>query len=144
ILDQGVSGFGRADHLVHIDCRGPEFATVPMPAGTHFWAFNTHVGHALVDGLYTARHRECMTAGQGLDVACLTEADSAEVEAAKSQLDETGYRRERHVIEEHGRVQAAQAALAAGDSAAVGALLTASHRSSQHLFGNSTEQLDWL
>ena len=34
ILDQGVSGFGRKDHLVFIDCRGPHFATVPLPLST--------------------------------------------------------------------------------------------------------------
>jgi galactokinase len=32
ILDQGVSGFGQRDHLVFIDCRGPRFETVPLPA----------------------------------------------------------------------------------------------------------------
>jgi galactokinase len=62
ILDQGVSGFGQKNKLVWIDCRGPLFATVPLPAAAHFWIFNTHTKHALVDGLYAARHRECMTA----------------------------------------------------------------------------------
>ena len=42
ILDQGVSGFGRRDHLVQIDCRGPRFSTVPLPAGARFWIFNTN------------------------------------------------------------------------------------------------------
>ncbi len=36
------------------------------------------------------------------------------------------------------------AALRAGDLAAVGRLLTASHRSSQHQFENSTPELDFL
>ena len=35
-------------------------------------------------------------------------------------------------------------ALHQGDLTEVGRLLTASHRSSQHLFGNSTEELDFL
>jgi len=35
-------------------------------------------------------------------------------------------------------------ALAAGNVAEVGSLLTASHRSSQHLFENSTPELDFL
>jgi galactokinase len=34
ILDQGVSGFGQKNHLVFIDCRGPRFATVPLPGSS--------------------------------------------------------------------------------------------------------------
>jgi galactokinase len=144
ILDQGVSGFGQRDRLVFIDCRGPVFATVPLPADAHFWVFNTHTKHALVDGLYAARHRECMDAAQALGVALLVEATPALLEAKRTALPEINYKRARHVIEEIGRVGAVQAALAQGDLAAVGKLLTASHRSSQTLFENSTPELDFL
>jgi galactokinase len=144
ILDQGVSGFGRKDHLVYIDCRGPRFETVPMPADAHFWIFNTHTKHALVDGLYAARHRECMEAAKALGVSLLVEADAARLEAGRAQLSDTAYRRARHIIAEIGRVEEAVAALRRGDLAATGALLTASHRSSRDLFENSTEELDFL
>ncbi len=144
ILDQGVSGFGQRDHLVFIDCRGPSFATVPLPADAHFWVFNTHTKHALVDGLYAARHRECMEAAKGLGVQLLVEATPALLEAKKPALTETSYKRAKHVIDEIGRVAAVQSALGRGDLAAVGALLTASHRSSQTLFENSTAELDFL
>ena len=94
ILDQGVSGFGKAGRLVFIDCRGPRFDTVPMPEGAHFWIFNTHTKHALVDGLYAARHRECRGAatehvygarltggGFGGAVMALTDASFGESQA---------------------------------------------------------------
>ncbi len=106
ILDQGVSGFGKKDHLVFIDCRGPKFAVVPLPSDAHFWVFNTHTKHALVDGLYAARHRECMDAAKALGVAVLADATLVKLEA--------------------------------------GRLLTASHRSSQTQFENSTAELDFL
>src|SRR5690606_9913359 len=144
ILDQGVSGFGKADHLVFIDCRGPRFDTVPMPAGTHFWIFNTHTKHALVDGLYAARNRACVEAAKALGVSLLVEADAAALEAGRGKLSEESFRRAKHVIEEIARVGETVKALATGDLAAVGALLTASHRSSQHLFENSTRELDFL
>ncbi len=144
ILDQGVSGFGQRDHLVFIDCRGPSFATVPLPADAHFWVFNTHTKHALVDGLYAARHRECMEAAQALGVPLLADATPALLEAKRAVLPELNYKRARHVIEEIGRVAAVRAALAQGELAAVGRLLTASHRSSQTLFENSTAELDFL
>ena len=144
ILDQGVSGFGRAEHLVFIDCRGPRFELVPLPAGAHFWIFNTHTKHALVDGLYAARHRECMEAARALGVPLLADVKPAAVLAAEARLTPEVFRRARHVVEEIDRVDASVAALRAGDLVAVGRLLTASHRSSQLLFENSTAELDFL
>jgi len=144
ILDQGVSGFGRKNHLVFIDCRGPRFETVPMPAGAHFWVFNTHTKHALIDGLYAARHRECMEAAKGLGAALLADLTPAQLEQKRARLPEVNFKRAKHVVEEIERVAQVRAALAAGDLAAVGRLLTASHRSSQTQFENSTPELDFL
>ena len=144
ILDQGVSGFGRKDHLVFIDCRGPRFETVPMPAGAHFWVFNTHTKHALVDGLYAARHRECMDTAKAMGVSLLADLTPAQLEQGRSRLPDVNYRRAKHVVEEIDRVAQVRTALASGDLAGVGRLLTASHRSSQTQFENSTPELDFL
>lgn len=144
ILDQGVSGFGKKNHLVYIDCRGPRFDTVPLPSGVHFWIFNTHTKHALVDGLYAARHRECMEAAKALGVPLLADATLASLEAARGKLSETAYKRAKHIIEEIARVAESKHALRTGDLKRVGELLTASHRSSQIQFENSTEELDTL
>jgi galactokinase len=144
ILDQGVSGFGKAGHLVFIDCAGPRFETVPMPAGASFWIFNTHTKHALVDGLYAARNRECLDAARALGAKLLVDVSVEQLRATEASVEPTAYKRARHVVEEIARVDACVKALGAGDIGAVGALLTASHRSSQHLFENSTEELDFL
>ena len=144
ILDQAVSGFGRKDHLVFIDCRGPRFDTVPLPSGAHFWIFNTHTKHALVDGLYAARHKECMEAAQALGARLLVEISPAQLAANISKLSPVAAKRARHVVEEIARVDASVIALKAGDLVKVGKLLTASHRSSQTLFENSTPELDFL
>jgi galactokinase len=144
ILDQGVSGFGQKDHLVFIDCRGPRFAAEPLPHGAHFWIFNTHTKHALVDGLYAARHRECMEAAQALGVRLLVDSSLDALARAHGKLSPVAERRARHILEEIGRVEATVAALRANDLTEVGRLLTASHRSSQTLFENSTPELDFL
>lgn len=144
ILDQGVSGFGRTDHLVFIDCRGPRFEVLPLPAAAHFWIFNTHTKHALVDGLYAERHRECQEAAAALGVTQLADLTIGRLEAAATRLPPHTLGRARHVVTEIARVESAVAALRAGDLPALGRLLTASHRSSQHLFGNSTPELDFL
>ena len=132
------------NNLVFIDCRGPRFETVPMPPGEHFWVFNTHAKHALIDGLYAARHRECMDAAKALGVAMLADVTPERLEQGRDRLPEVNYRRAKHVVEEIDRVARVRAALAAGDLAEVGRLLTESHRSSQIQFENSTPELDFL
>ena len=144
ILDQGVSGFGRVDHLVYIDCREKRFDTVPMPAGANFWIFNTHTKHALIDGLYAERHGECMDAAKIMGVSLLVEATPAMLAASETKLSRTAYKRARHVIDEIARVEKAVTALRAGDMPALGKLLLASHRSSRTWFENSTPELDFL
>ncbi|MEO6569573.1 MAG: galactokinase [Opitutaceae bacterium] len=144
ILDQGVSGFGRKDHLVFIDCRGPRFDSVPLPADANFWIFNTHTKHALVDGLYAERNQACLEAAKTLGVSLLADISPAVLAAAEPKLSPVAFKRAKHVVEEIARVSAAVAALRKGDLRALGKLLTASHRSSQSLFENSTPELDFL
>jgi len=151
ILDQAVSGFGRKDHLVFIDCRGPSFSVVPLPAGANFWIFNTHTKHALVDGLYAARNRECLDAARMLGAGLLADVKPEMLAAFASRkggslsaADTLLFNRAQHVVGEIARVDAAVIALRSGDLAAVGRLLTASHRSSKTLFENSTPELDFL
>ncbi|KXU37881.1 galactokinase [Cephaloticoccus primus] len=161
ILDQGVCGFGRKGHLVFIDCRAPRFELVPLPGRSgkeeregrarregdaRFWIFNTHTKHALIDGLYAERHRECQEAARALGVAQLAELspETSAARRAKAHLAPEIARRAQHVVEEIARVEAVRRALARGDLRTTGELLTASHRSSQHLFENSTPELDFL
>jgi galactokinase len=144
ILDQGVSAYGHKDKLVYIDCKGPRFDTVPLPAGSNFWIFNTHAKHALIDGLYAERHSECMEAAKAIDVGLLVEATPAMLAAAVMRLSRTAYKRARHVIEEIARVEQAVGALRSGDMGTLGKLLLASHRSSRTLFENSCPELDFL
>lgn len=149
ILDQGVSAFGEADHLVRIDCATEEFSTTPMPAGTHFWIFNSNKKHALVDSAYADRHKECHDALAKLqlrypEAATLSEISLDQLKDAKGDLDELLYRRAFHIVGENARVSAVQAALAAGDLPAVGEALKASHESSRVNFENSIPELDFL
>ena len=144
ILDQGVSGFGQKDRLVFIDCRGPRFETVPLPAGAHFWIFNTHTKHALIDGLYAQRHQECLDTARMLGVKWLADLTPADLERARTRLPAVNHLRAKHVVEEIERVAQVRAALARGDLQETGQRLLASHRSSRTQFENSTVELDFL
>lgn len=144
ILDQGVSGFGQKNRLVFIDCRGPHFDTVSLPAGAHFWIFNTHTKHALIDGLYASRHRECMEAAKALGVAQLADVTPAVFAQRGTSLPATLSRRAAHIVGEIARVGEVRGALGKDDLAAVGLALNASHASSRTQFENSTPELDFL
>ena len=115
-----------------------------MPTDAHLWVFNTHTKHALIDGAYASRHRECMEAANALGVKELVEVSPQRFVAEQAKLSPVAAKRAQHVVEEIARVERTVAALGSGDLDEVGRLLTASHRSSQHLFENSTEELDFL
>ena len=145
ILDQAVSCFGKKDHLVRIDCATLRFETVPLPPGLHFWIFNTHLKHGLIDSLYSTRHAECrqalsMVQKRRPDLEHLAHAGLEDL----SCLDPVPVLRKRaeHVIREQGRVVACVEALETGDLKRVGDLLFESHESSRKLFENSIPELD--
>lgn len=149
ILDQGVSAFGIDGHLVHIDCLTETFTRVPMPAGCHFWIFNTNKKHALVESRYSERHRECTEAFEILrrvdaGAPCLARIAPELVRAQQPELGEIRFRRALHVTEENRRVAQSVEALQRGELHALGTLLTASHQSSRFLFENSCAELDYL
>ncbi|MDP0498394.1 MAG: galactokinase [Verrucomicrobiota bacterium JB024] len=149
ILDQGVSAFGEENHIVSIDCKTETFGRVPMPAGVHFWVFNTQKKHALLDSLYETRHKECMEAFDMLKVKypeleCLADANLAQLDSLSGQMPEALFKRARHVITESMRVREMASALQDGDLKRMGGLLLASHASSRHDFENSCDELDFL
>lgn len=149
ILDQAVSAFGKAAHLVKIDCATETFATEPMPAGAHFWIFNSNKKHALVDSAYADRHKECHEALAQLqadypEAQTLSQISVEQLEASKDKLDELLYKRAAHIVGENARVKAVEAALSVNDLKAVGEALNASHESSRVNFENSTPELDTL
>ncbi|MBR4598044.1 MAG: galactokinase, partial [Opitutales bacterium] len=115
ILDQGVSGFGKKNSAVFIDCKSEEFETLPLPQNCKFYLFNSTKKHALVDGLYAARHGECMEAANvlssGGEERLLREFSISDLEAKKGEMSQNAYKRARHVIEENERVLAAKKAM---------------------------------
>ncbi|MCR5183980.1 MAG: galactokinase [Opitutales bacterium] len=152
ILDQGVSGFGEKDAIVRIDCKTNDFSTLPLPAGTYFWVFNSGVKHALVAGDYAQRHDACMKAADivgkyDAKYTCLADASASVVMANRSRMEAAGakiFERAKHVVEENARVIEMQEALKKGDLTAVGNLMYASHCSSRDLFENSCPEIDFL
>ncbi len=143
IMDQSASLLSRAGHALLLDCRTGVTADVPLDpaaAGLALLIVNTGARHALGDGRYAQRRRECERAAALLGVGSLRDVTSP---AEASRLaDPVLRRRARHVVTENGRVNQAVALLADGDLAGVGALLYASHASLRDDFEVSWPEAD--
>jgi galactokinase len=149
IMDQYISVFGREHSAVEIDCRSLAHRLVSLPEGVAFIAVNTMVKHALAGSAYKDRVRECSTAVEILKtqfpaVESLRDVSPEMFEAAAHLLPDVVARRARHIVTENARVNRFVEASEAGDLAAMGRLLVGSHRSLQHDYEVSCEELDFL
>lgn len=151
IMDQFASLLGRADHALRLDCRDLSFAALPLGATPPLIVVcDSRTSRRLADGMYDRRKAECdavvawfRVAGRA-DVTSLRDLGRADLEANWDRLDPTARRRARHVVTENERVRDGSAALARGDLATFGRLMTASHASSRDDFENSSPALDAL
>ncbi len=149
IMDQYISVFGREGAAVKIDCRSLEHDFAVLPAGVEIVAVNTMVKHELGSSAYRERVRECGEAVAVIqrhrpEVASLRDVRRAELDAWKDEMDPVAFRRAAHVTSEDERVEAFLEASRRGDAAELGRLFIASHRSLQHDYEVSCEELDFL
>ena len=144
LLDQATSVFGRADHLVFLDFKDQAISTLPFPPDFALVIADSGKKHNLLQSQYNARRAECTAAAQALGAQSLREITPDRLAAAQAALDPLLYRRAAHIVGENARVWQAIDALRAGDAAAIGALMNASHESSRTNFENSTPELDAL
>jgi galactokinase len=149
IMDQFASLFGEHGSAVFIDCRTTRGENVPLPlaaAGLEIVLADTREQHKHAAGGYLDRRASCDRAARILGVRALRDVGVGDLDRASDVLDAETFRRLRHVVTENERVLAAVAALRAGglesDSAALGALLTASHASMRDDFEITTPALD--
>jgi galactokinase len=147
IMDQYVSVFGRDHAALLIDCRTLASEHVPLPDDVAIVAVNTMVKHELGQSAYRERVAECALAVEEIRAAGAVEVenlrDATEVHLALI-TDEVARKRARHVISENQRVLEFVAACRGGDLAEMGRLFLASHRSLQHDYAVSCEELDFL
>lgn len=144
LLDQVTSVFGRANHLVYLDCQTEEIRTVSFPADYALVIADSGVKHSLLQSQYNTRREECTAAANALGASTLREITPERLETARTSLDPLLFRRAAHIVGENDRVWRALEALRTNDAAAIGELMNASHESSRTNFENSTPELDQL
>ena len=144
LLDQVTSVFGRADHVVYLDCQTEEVRTIPFPAGFALVIADSGVKRNLLASLYNTRRDECAAAAAALGLESLREVTPEHLTYARGSLEPTLFRRTAHIVWENDRVWRAVAALQNADAVSLGQLMNASHESSRVNFENSTPELDQL
>lgn len=144
IMDQLISACSVKNAALLIDCRSLDRRPAPIPQNVSLLIVHSGVTRGLVDGEYNARRAECETAARALGVRALRDADIERLQSGERAMDETAYRRARHVIAENQRTLDAADALAAGDLVALGRQMAASHASMRDDFEITTPAIDRL
>jgi galactokinase len=147
IMDQYVSVFGRDHAAIRIDCRSLEYKPVIIPENVAIIAVNSMVKHELGASAYRNRVEECALAVQAIrrrfpQVESLRDANLAEVE--KTPMPRVVMRRARHIVTENARVELFLHAAEKADLDRMGELFTESHRSMQHDYEITCDEVDFL
>ncbi|MBP1326283.1 galactokinase [Leucobacter exalbidus] len=145
IMDQTATLLGAADHGVLIDCRDLSTTLVPLNFANEdlqLLVIDTRVRHAHASGGYGERRASCELGAATLALASLRELTVDGLAAAETALDDTTYRRVRHVVTENHRVEETVRVLGEQGPRAIGALMTASHVSLRDDFEVSVPELD--
>ena len=149
IMDQFISALGQAGHALLIDCRSLAYKTIPVPLGVKLIVGDTGVRRGLVTSEYNTRRGQCEEGVAILQtvlpgITALRDVTPEQLETHKALLPEMVYRRCRHVVTEDARVLQAVEVMEAGNLAALGKLLNASHESLRDDYEVSCKELDIL
>jgi galactokinase len=139
IMDQLVVSAAQENCALLIDFADLSMQPVELPAGVDVVVVHSGESRALAHSAYAQRRAECEAAAHRLGP--LGRMDPGVKVAIP---DPVLRRRARHVVTECERVRSFVAALGAGDLAAAGRLMTASHHSLAQDFEVSTPGLDSL
>ncbi len=151
IMDQFASMLSRPGRALFIDCRSLEYMHIPLNlAGQELLIIDSRIKRSLAASEYNRRRAECAEAlaliGEQLGEtrASLRDISIDEIEAVRTRLPETLYRRSLFVVEENRRVLEAVDAFQTGNLAKAGQLMNASHAGLRDCYQVSCAELDVL
>ncbi len=139
IMDQFISAGAVTGHASLMDCRALTLSPAPLPSGVAIAILDTGTRRVLAEAAYGDRRAACERAVAELGVAALRDAT---LEQVATIADPTDRRRAHHIVTENRRTLDAVAAMAAGDAALLGRLMTESHVSLRDDFEVSGPGLD--
>ncbi|ALO08953.1 Galactokinase [Streptomyces venezuelae] len=146
VMDQMASACAEEGHALHLDTRDLSYRQVPFDLareGLRLLVVDTRVKHALGDGAYAERRAGCEAGARALGVRALRDVSTAHLPESLALLsDDTVLRYVRHVVTDNARVERVIALLDAGDTRAVGPVLTEGHASLRDDLRVSCPELD--
>ena len=147
IMDQFASVFGKAGHLMRLDCRSMEFEYFPFDPEQHGYKLvllDSVVKHELVGSPYNDRRASCERVAAVLGQEFLRGATMEQLEAIKDKISDEDYKRARYVIGEEQRVLDVCEALKRNDYETVGKCMYETHWGMSRDYEVSCEELDFL
>jgi galactokinase len=145
IMDQYAAVFGEDGAAILLDCRVQQHRRVPLPARVEFVAVNSMVKHELGSSAYRQRVAECAQALSHFPgKTALRDVAFADLEREAPRIEEVPLARARHVVLEDLRVEQFLEAASHRNLHRMGKLFVDSHRSLQHDYEVSCEELDFL
>ncbi|MEK9520344.1 galactokinase [Streptomyces sp. NPDC087908] len=146
VMDQMASACAAEGHALYLDTRDLSYRQVPFDLareGLCLLVVDTRVKHALGDGAYAERRAGCEAGARALGARALRDVSAAHLPEALARLaDGTVRRYVRHVVTDNARVERTIALLDAGDTRAVGPVLTEGHASLRDDLRVSCAELD--
>jgi galactokinase len=150
IMDQFASLFGKAGHLMRLNCTTMEFEYYSFnPKGYKVVLLDTLVKHELASSAYNKRRESCENACAHIaakhpEVKYLSDATMAMLNDVKAEISAEDYMRAEYVIGEKQRVLDVCNALEKGDYETVGDSMYGTHHGMSKLYEVSCEELDYL
>ncbi|QIL50500.1 galactokinase [Weissella coleopterorum] len=151
IMDQFAIGFGKADEAILLDVNTMKYEMVHVELGEYaIVIMNTNKRRELSDSKYNERRSECEEAlhrlqNGGVEIDSLGQLSNSEFDKYQDLIgDEILIKRARHAVYENQRTIDAKRELSAGNLAAFGKLLDASHASLRDDYEVTGLELDTL
>lgn len=150
IMDQFASVFGKAGHLIRLDCKSLEYEYFPFdPVGYRLLLVDSVVKHELASSAYNKRRESCERAVAAIakrhpEVKFLRDAPMTWLDEVKGEISGEDYMRAQYVIGEVQRVLDVCEALERGDYETVGERMYQTHHGMSKLYEVSCEELDFL
>ena len=149
-MDQFASVFGKAGHIMRLDCRSLQYKYFPFdPKGYKLVLLNSLVKHELASSAYNDRRKSCENVVAAMkkyhpNVETLRDADYDMLEEVRGEVSAEDALRAKYVIGEKYRVLEVSVALEEGDYEEVGRKMYDTHHGLSKEYEVSCPELDFL
>lgn len=144
IMDHMVCAMGEPDHALLIDCLDLDSEPIAIPENLSLIIIDAHIEKQRLAAINQQRREECAQAADFFGLDALRHLDLRQLESAKDQLDDTLYRRAKHVVTENKRTQSAARALEQNNLSKFSLLMAQSHQSLRDDFEVTLPEFDTL